>query len=816
MSRNNDIASKTPRETSIRSRMLLWTVGVASLILAAVIAWSYFTVYARLQSEAMQRAASLAEGSAANIDTTLGEIQGLAQGIATTVESLEGRIDLDEMKAALEKGVLGNEAVFGLCVAFLKEETPAGWQHSDPYVYRNGRKLAYTYSDAGDDSYVGEDWFYLPRYLEKPVWTEPYQETAITDRKVQIVSYAVPIYRGSSLDRRFAGIVVCDIELGWLEKVIANLPLGKNGYGLLMSRNGTYISHPLADIVFNESVFSVAEGRGDEALRLTGRQMTSGFPGIQDFVSFAKSEPAWLAWHPVRTSGWTVGILLSKVELKAEVLRLARNEALVGGAGLLLLVIAVFFVSSSITKPVRSLGQAASTLSGGDLDVALPEPKGNDEVARLAKAFSSMRDNLKQYIQDLAETTAARERLNGELRIAHDIQMDLVPKTFPAFPNRDEMDLFAVIEPAREVGGDFYDFFMLDEDHIVIAIGDVSGKGVPAALFMAVTRSFLRSEFHVDSVPGKVMARVNDELSDGNQSCMFVTLFCAVIRLSDGHVEYVNGGHNPPVRIHADGHTEWVTLPRGPAAGAMPGMSYESGHFTLGAGESLLLYTDGVTEAMNHDKKLYGEARLAEHCTALASIDCRRSLETLLADIRVHAAGAEQSDDITMLIFKRFLTKRTAQPQNGSVEIGQTPQGRTDMTDSSIRMEIQSDLPAMDRALDALDGWMEEVGASPALAYKARLVLEELGTNVVKYGYEHEAGHFFHVEMQLGPPAMMIIEDYGTPFDPTQEAPEVNIDATAEERSIGGLGLHMVKQMTAGMEYRRESGRNILRITFKE
>ena len=796
--------------------MLLWMVGVASLILVAVIAWSYFTVLDRLENEAIGRAASLAEGSAANIDTTLRGIEGLVQGIATTVQALDGKISFAEMNQALEQGLRGNDAVFGLCVAFLKEETPAGWAASDPYVYRDEKRYERTFSKPGDDSYIGEDWFYLPRYLEQPVWTEPYQETAITDRKVQIVSYSVPIYRISGGDSRFAGIVVCDIELGWLDKVIANLPLGKNGYGLLMSRNGTYISHPLSDIVFNESVFSLAEERGNAALRLTGRRMTSGFPGVQDFVSFAKAEPAWLSWHPVSTAGWTVGILLSKTELRAEVLLLARNEALVAFAGLLVLVVAVFFVSSSITKPVRSLGQAASSLSGGDLDVVLPEPKGNDEVARLAKAFSSMRDNLKHYISDLAETTAARERLNGELRIAHDIQMDLVPKTFPAFPNRDEMDLFAVIEPAREVGGDFYDFFMLDEDHIVIAIGDVSGKGVPAALFMAVTRSFLRSEFHADSLPGPVMARVNDELSDGNQSCMFVTLFCAVIALSDGHVEYVNGGHNPPVRILADGRTEWIATPHGPAAGAMPGMNYESGHFTLEAGESLLLYTDGVTEAMNPDSQLYGEERLARQCAGLAAIDCRKSLETLLADIRAHAAGAEQSDDITMLIFKRFLIRRVSQPQPGAEADASVPQGRTDMTDSSIRMEIQSDLPAMDRALDTLDQWMERVGASPALTYKARLVLEELGTNVVKYGYEHQAGHFFHVEMLLGPPATMIIEDYGSSFDPTREAPEVDVDATAEEREIGGLGLHMVRQMTAGMEYRRESGRNILRITFRE
>ena len=188
-------------------------------------------------------------------------------------------------------------------------------------------------------------------------------------------------------------------------------------------------------------------------------------------------------------------------------------------------------------------------------------------------------------------------------------------------------------------------------DHIVLAIGDVSGKGVPAALFMAVTRSFLRSEFRVEPDPGRTLSRVNDELSEGNDSCMFVTLFCAVVRLSDGFVRYANGGHNPPIRLHDDGSLEWISTPHGMACGASSGVEYTTGSFHLNPAEYILLYTDGVTEAMNPDLVLYGEDRLASCILGMGAPTCRSALETILDDVRAHAAGAEQSDDITMLMF---------------------------------------------------------------------------------------------------------------------------------------------------------------------
>ena len=648
----------TQRKSSLRTRMLLWTVGVTSCILAAVITWSYFTVRFRMETEAIQKASFLAEGSASYIDARLGKIQGLIQGIALAMESRKPETSLDDLKAMLFKGLRDNSEVYGICVAYMSGAAPASWNDLAPYIHRDATGSIYATPTTDANAYIGEDWFYLARYLDRPIWTEPYLETINETSHVKMVSYSVPIRVKSSSGNVFAGVVTCDIELEWLDNVIANLPLGKEGYGLLMSRNGTYIAHPLKDLVLNETVFSVAEARGDKTLRLTGQRIVSGLPGLMDFVSFAKSQESWLAWQPLTTADWVVGTLISKAQLKAAVMLLIRDEALVGFGGILLLALAVWLIARSVTGPVRSLGEAAGILAGGNLDATLPMPRGNDEVAQLTVAFTTMRDNLKTYIADLAETTAARERMNGELRIAHDIQMDLVPKTFPAFPERKDIDLFAIIEPAKEVGGDFYDFFMLDEDRIVLAIGDVSGKGVPAALFMAVTRSFLRSEFKVDADPGRVLYRVNDELSEGNESCMFVTLFCAVARLSDGSVAYANAGHNPPIVLRRSGSVEWISHPRGPAAGAIPGSDYSTGNLNLLTGEVLLLYTDGVTEAMTVDSTLYGEARLARLVANMGGCLCREGLNTLLADIRVHATGADQSDDITMLMFRRVAAQK--------------------------------------------------------------------------------------------------------------------------------------------------------------
>ncbi len=790
----------TPLRHSLRTRLLISTVGVTGVILAAVILWGYFNVLNRLEMDARQRAAAMAEGSADKIDSELALLQGLVQGMALVLKTQAPAIPFDQVRALQAATLEAHPQIQGMTIALLPELKPADWPDAAPAIYRRGHGLGDLELAREEGTYIGRDWFHLPRHLEEGTWSEPYLRSG----GLKMVTYSVPLHIPSEAGPRFAGVVTADIDVGWLDRIVAELPVGRQGYGFLMTHNGTYISHPVSAVVFNETVFSIAEARGDEALRATGQRMVSGQPGLLSWISWAHQEPSWLAWHPLATADWTMGTVVSQAELRADIRRLSQEDALVGLIGLGLLVLAVWLVARSITRPVTALGAAAATLASGDLDAPLPVPKGRDEVALLTAAFGTMRDNLRRHIADLAETTAARERMNGELRIAHDIQMDLVPKTFPPFPERDDMDLFALMEPAREVGGDFYDFFALDDARLVLAIGDVSGKGVPAALFMAVTRSFLRSAFRVDDDPGRALCRVNEDLAESNEACMFVTLFCAVVNLQDGRVEYANAGHNPPLLVDAQGRVDWIGKPYGPAAGAMPGSLYTTGRFSLTRGALLLLYTDGVTEAMDPGGRLYGTDRLAERLEASRALDCRGCLNALLDDIRSHAAGTEQSDDITMLMFKHL-----EDGLNGASPPREEGAG-------ILRLDIGNRPEDLSDALDRVEGFIGAGRIAPRLADAVRLVLEELLTNTIRYGYDDAAEHRIEVVLGLGPPVTLCIEDDGHAFDPVASMPSVDPAGSVEDRPIGGLGLHLVRSQTASLRYRRSEGRNRLEIVFPD
>ncbi|MGE5396084.1 MAG: PP2C family protein-serine/threonine phosphatase [Chitinophagales bacterium] len=254
-------------------------------------------------------------------------------------------------------------------------------------------------------------------------------------------------------------------------------------------------------------------------------------------------------------------------------------------------------------------------------------------------------------------TEAAKRLIEGELMVAREIQMSIVPRIFPPFPNRSDLELYAILEPAKEVGGDFYDFFFIDDDRLFFVIGDVSGKGVPASLFMAVTRTLLRSKTSHESKPDEILAMANDILCQDNDSAMFVTVFCGILDTRTGRVEYCNGGHNPPFVARANGQVERVEGANGIALGIMEDMFYSTRELILNSGDCLVMYTDGVTEAMNTVEELYGEDRLVEVLHASCGETAAGIIEISRTSINAFTTGAAQSDDITMLTV-RYLNNR--------------------------------------------------------------------------------------------------------------------------------------------------------------
>jgi len=360
---------------------------------------------------------------------------------------------------------------------------------------------------------------------------------------------------------------------------------------------------------------------------------------------------------------WYIATAAPKSELEEPATRLLQRQAYIFAAVFVVALLLALGLASRLSRPLARLAEYAKSLPEQDFTREEPEDaplaeairdlprQHRDEVGRLAQSFIFMEGSLRENIKNLMQVTAAKQRIQSELAIASDIQMGLLPKIFPPFPDRPEFDLFAFLQPAKEVGGDLYDFFFINDTKLCFTVGDVSDKGVPAALFMAVTKTLINVVADQDPEPSAMLSMVNNELARDNPNAMFVTLIIAIIDLETGHVAYANGGHNRPVLFNDQG-VDFLTGVSGPMAGAMEDMPFTPLETRLAPGDKLLLYTDGITEAMTETGKLYSDAKLIETTTALADASPKELLDGILKSVKAHAAGATQSDDITMLCLR--------------------------------------------------------------------------------------------------------------------------------------------------------------------
>jgi sigma-B regulation protein RsbU (phosphoserine phosphatase) len=486
--------------------------------------------------------------------------------------------------------------------------------------------------------------------------------------------------------------------------------------------------------------------------------------------------------------GGAILVTLPTDHVQAAIRNENRLAIAVSGAVLLLGSIIAIFGANTISRPVTELIAMTRRIAAGDFTHGIAIAAKN-EIGALAASFNEMTRRLNQSIEHLKETTAAKERIEKELQIAHDIQMSMVPKIFPPFPDRSEFDIFAALVPAKEVGGDLYDFFFIDDDHLCFAVGDVSGKGVPASLFMAVTKTLFRATAGSGGTPGEILARLNTDICRDNESCMFVTFFCGILNIRTGEVEYSNGGHNLPYYIHRRGVSPLERL-GGMSLGLVEASPYESARMVLRPGEALLLYTDGVTEAMDSSKTLYSEERLEQFLAAAGGSEPRRLIGDLIGDVRQFAGDAAQSDDITVLALQYFgtLTKVSA----------------------DIEIKLHNKLAEVARVNETLTEFGRQRGLSDVVLNDLKLALGEILTNIISYGYTDGGEHEIRVSLGAEAEAVTVaVEDDGQPFNPL-EAPAPDTSRPLEERAIGGMGIHLVRKLMDGLEYQRREGKNLL------
>ena len=511
-------------------------------------------------------------------------------------------------------------------------------------------------------------WYKIGETVTKPTFTDIYLATGTNE---PCISCVMPYYDNDG----FAGVTAIDRRISDIYQLIGETKLSDTGFCFIINENG--------DVLYStqeEGIFKAGEknlrNSSDIAVENIARRMINGENSVM--MTRLDNKDYFIAFAPMDSVGWSIASVVEKDEVFAPaeiarenvLLRIENFKTNFGQLFVLLLILGIILlpillsllfrmgikISARFVEPIQELSDGVREIASGNLDKKL-DIKTGDEIEHLATCFNAMTDELQTYMANLTKVTAEKERIATELDVAKDIQTSMLPNIFPPFPERKEFDIYATMNAAKEVGGDFYDFYLLDENHLVITIADVSGKGIPAALFMMISKTILKNFSMTMTNPedfSAVMTLANNQLCQNNDAMMFVTVFMGMLDLKTGEFVYVNGGHNPPLlyKKSADEYN-YLEVKRNFVLGGMDDLDFVQQKIKLEQGDKIFLYTDGVTEALNKKNDQYGEKNLRD---CLNRSEKNLSVEELLryvrADVNKHVDGAEQSDDITMLVLK--------------------------------------------------------------------------------------------------------------------------------------------------------------------
>lgn len=626
---------------SFSLRLSLYILSVAALVFIAVFAVTFLSARRNVKNEAMELARSELENTVIQIDNVLSSVETAINNLSWLV--MENLDDPDYMYTLTEMVLRGNPHVYGSAIAFEPYYYKEKGMFWSPFSFRENGKISNKQLGSVDYDYHYMDWYQIPKMLGKPYWSEPYYDEGGAD--VIMSTYSCPLY---DKEGKLFAVFTADISLQWFAFKVNSMKPYPNSYNYMIGRGGTFLVHPNQKAILNESIFANAIYTGNALLKETAHKMTSGESGMEEMVRDGKH--TYYFYTPIPSVGWSVAVECLRSDILAALDRMTMIILIIGIMGLLLMGALCHYAIKNLTNPLARFADSAREIAGGTFDAPLPVIHGRDEMKTLHDSFANMQKSLVTYMDELQRSTANRERIESELRIAREIQMGMVPKIFPPFPNRNDIDLYAVLKPAKEVGGDLYDFF-IENEKLYFIIGDVSGKGIPASLVMSVTcRLFRTMAMHVKS-PEKIMASLNDTLTENNESNMFCTAFVGILDLNTGRLEYCNAGHNAPVLMDLSG-VKYMDVEPNLALGLFEGFPYRAQSCTLEKGNTMFLYTDGVTEAENISKELYSDGHLLEVLGKNNGGEPVQITGVIVNDIERYSQGAEQSDDITILCLK--------------------------------------------------------------------------------------------------------------------------------------------------------------------
>jgi sigma-B regulation protein RsbU (phosphoserine phosphatase) len=775
---------------SISNKLFLILLLCSSVILGIGMTLDYRLSSSAIMEQMRLEAVETIDTAISNLDNLLDGVEGATVFFGNVLQQRE--YSREELRQMLAVAVRDNEDIYGAAIALdpAFSDDPGGFA---AYYYNRDGQLVPVDLAQEQGRYWEREWFARAAAEGRPIWTRPYYD--VGGGETWMTTFSVPVYRtDKNGDRLLYAVVTADITLAELHQYMRRLRLGKSGFGVLLSKAGDVLSIRESDNQISNfrEILGAEAGPGDwDSIMAT---LALGGELTRDIDCPDTEESCTVRLGSLRSTGWPVGLIYSEAEVLSPLRDFQIRTAAISLATLLILVLALYLVTSRLTRPLSFLATASSEIARGRMDVPLPRARGNDEVARLVRAFNAMKANLKAYLTDLERATASRSRLEGELAAAREIQMSMLPQGGEATESCAEYGLWARVRPARSVGGDLYSYYRLG-NRLFIAAGDVSDKGVPAALFMARAISLIQQAMARGRDPAQAMALLNDALEAGNESCMFVTLFLAELDMENLLLRFASAGHTPPSLLR-NGAIHVVPQEDGPALGLAAGLEFPENALQLSAGDRLAVFTDGIDEAFNEQANMFGVERLHEALLGSAGRELGEAGSAVFDAIDAFAGETAQSDDITLMLLQVPLRP-----------------GETRRPPGSQSMDFPVGERLASRALDWLETRLEELSLPGSMAKELTLVCEEIVTNIENHGQlAADAVVEFSLDVRADSIAMQL-SDPGIAFNPLVEARRSELGADIESAEIGGLGVHLITSFTDRQEYRRVDDRNVLRVT---
>jgi len=624
-------------------RVSLWVVLFAAIIFNVALGFLFFQSRDAVREEAVNHAMQILDKTSLRVEGILNRVE-VASNMTTWL--VQRHPDKPDSMFVYSRGMLLNNPDFYNCsIAFEPYYFEDKGRYFSAYTKHDGDSIRTIQGGSDKYQYFFMDWYLMPMLLDKPCWTEPYMDYDVaTNTSEMVTSFCQTIkdHHGQKI-----GVINTSLSISWLSQTISATKPYPNSYSIMIGRGGTYFVHPDTTKITRQTIYTQTIEKPDTALEALGHAMQRGEEGMKHMI--IDGEDSYVFYKPLGQTGCSMAIVCPEKDVFSSFNRLRQSVMAIVIIGLLLMLYLFIRIITRELNPLRRLAQEAETIASGQFEAELPDFQRIDEIGQLSHSFAGMQQSLVKYIEELKETTAQKASIERDLHIASDIQKGMLPEKFPTKADCDDVQIYASLTPAKDVGGDLFDFYFRDEK-LFFCIGDVSGKGVPASLFMAVTRAVFRTVSAHESMPDQIVTTMNKMMVDMNKTLMFVTLFVGVLDLPTGRLHYCNAGHDAPLLVGA-GVGELPCDSNIPV-GFMPTWKYTLQEALISPGTTIFLFTDGLTEAMNADCAQFQMNRINEVALKALStqqLEPHQLIEQMTAAVHEFVGDAEQSDDLTMM-----------------------------------------------------------------------------------------------------------------------------------------------------------------------